>query len=111
MQNEGRESTRKGADIEERLLEFAVRVGKAVDALPSTRLGRHIVGQLYRMPTHFAFSSLHYSLIISFLAQRQLAAMPNEQAVSKSWLVKRWCQVALSDLIRKRRGEAGMINI
>ena len=42
---------RKGADIEERLLEFAVRVGKAVDALPDTRLGRHIAGQLVRSGT------------------------------------------------------------
>lgn len=55
MQNEGRpeqsDSARKGADIEERLLEFAVRVGKAVDALPDTRLGRHIAGQLVRSGT------------------------------------------------------------
>jgi len=51
MQNEGREAARKGADIEERLLEFAVRVGKAVDTLPSTRLGRHIAGQLVRSGT------------------------------------------------------------
>ena len=54
MQNEGREqgeSARKGADIEERLLEFAVRVGKAVDALPGTRLGQHIAGQLVRSGT------------------------------------------------------------
>ena len=51
MQNEGRESARKGADIEERLLEFAVRVGKAIDALPDTRLGRHIAGQLVRSGT------------------------------------------------------------
>lgn len=51
MQNEGQGSTRKGADIEERLLEFAVRVGKAIDALPDTRLGRHIAGQLVRSGT------------------------------------------------------------
>lgn len=47
MENDGR----KGADIEERLLEFAVRVGKVVDALPDTRLGRHIAGQLVRSGT------------------------------------------------------------
>jgi four helix bundle protein len=47
MQNEGR----KGADIEERLLEFAVRVGRAIDALPDTRLARHIAGQLVRSGT------------------------------------------------------------
>lgn len=51
MQSEGRGAERKGADIEERLLEFAVRVGKAIDALPDTRLGRHIAGQLVRSGT------------------------------------------------------------
>jgi len=51
MQNDGQGSTRKGADIEERLLEFAVRVGKAIDAHPDTRLGRHIAGQLVRSGT------------------------------------------------------------
>jgi four helix bundle protein len=33
-------------DLSERLLEFAARSGKVVDALPNTRLGRHIAGQL-----------------------------------------------------------------
>ena len=42
---------RKGADIEERLLDFAVRVGRAIDALPDTRLARHIAGQLVRSGT------------------------------------------------------------
>lgn len=42
---------RRGADLEERLLLFAVRVGKAIDALPDTRLGRHIAGQLLRSGT------------------------------------------------------------
>ena len=51
MQNEGSELEGKGADIEERLLDFAVRVGKAIDALPETRLGRHISGQLVRSGT------------------------------------------------------------
>ena len=51
MQSEGRELARRGADIEERLLEFAVRVGKAIDSLPDTRLGRHIAGQLVRSGT------------------------------------------------------------
>jgi four helix bundle protein len=51
MQNDGQGSTRKGADIEERLLDFAVRVGRAIDALPDTRLGRHIAGQLVRSGT------------------------------------------------------------
>src|SRR5580765_6510156 len=42
---------RKGEDLEERLLSYAARVGKVVDALPETRLGRHIAGQLVRSGT------------------------------------------------------------
>ena len=41
----------KGDDILERLLDFAARVGVVVDALPDTRLGRHIAGQLVRSGT------------------------------------------------------------
>jgi four helix bundle protein len=40
-----------GEDLSERLLEFAVRSGKVVDALPNTRLGRHIAGLLVRSGT------------------------------------------------------------
>src|SRR5216110_3689776 len=35
----------------ERLLDFGARTGKVVDALPDTRLGRHIAGQLVRCGT------------------------------------------------------------
>jgi len=35
---------RRGEDLEERTLDFAARVGKVVDAIPETRLGRHIAG-------------------------------------------------------------------
>jgi four helix bundle protein len=38
-------------ELSERLLNFAVRVGKVVDALPETRMGRHIAGQLVRCGT------------------------------------------------------------
>jgi hypothetical protein len=41
----------KGDDILERLLDFAARVGVVVDALPDTRLGRHIAGPLVRSGT------------------------------------------------------------
>ena len=33
-------------ELAERLVDFAVRIGKLIDALPDTRLGRHIAGQL-----------------------------------------------------------------
>ena len=42
---------RRGEDLEDRLLDFAARVGKLVDALPDTRLGRHVAGQLVRSGT------------------------------------------------------------
>ena len=38
-------------DLSERLWNFAARVGKVVDALPDTRLGRHVAGQLVRCGT------------------------------------------------------------
>jgi four helix bundle protein len=37
--------------LSERLWRFAARVGKMVDALPETRLGRHVAGQLVRSGT------------------------------------------------------------
>src|SRR5213080_3951661 len=41
----------KPDDLSERLLNFAARVGKVVDAPPATRMGRHIAGQLVRCGT------------------------------------------------------------
>src|SRR4051812_45979530 len=42
---------RKGEELEDRLLGFAARVGKVVDALPDSRLSRHVAGQLVRSGT------------------------------------------------------------
>jgi four helix bundle protein len=41
----------KGDDIEERLIDFAVRIIGACDAIPATQTGRHIRGQLVRSGT------------------------------------------------------------
>jgi four helix bundle protein len=38
-------------ELLERLIDFAARVGKVVDALPDTRMGRHVAGQLVRSST------------------------------------------------------------
>src|SRR6266576_1026173 len=38
-------------ELAERLINFAARVGKVVDALPNTRMGRHVGGQLVRSGT------------------------------------------------------------
>lgn len=40
-----------GVELSERLWDFAARIGKVVDALPDTRLGRHVAGQLVRSGT------------------------------------------------------------
>ena len=42
---------RRGDDLARRLVEFAARIGKVVDALPETRLGRYVAGQLIRCGT------------------------------------------------------------
>src|SRR5262245_12131985 len=38
-------------ELSDRLLELAVRIGKLVEALPDTRQGRHVAGQLLRCGT------------------------------------------------------------
>ncbi len=38
-------------DLEERLLQYSVRIIKTVDQLPDTRTGRHVAGQLLRSGT------------------------------------------------------------
>jgi len=41
-------------ELSDRLWTFAARIGKIVDALPETRLGRHVAGQLVRCGTSSA---------------------------------------------------------
>ncbi len=41
----------KGDDLEERLVQFAVRIVKLCDKLPRTRAGNHVAGQLLRCGT------------------------------------------------------------
>ncbi len=41
----------RGEELEDRLLEFAARIGKLVEVLPDTRLGRHVAGQLVHSGT------------------------------------------------------------
>ena len=53
MQNEVA-TTRPVRNLSDRLLAFAVRTGKAVNALPATRLGRHVAAQLVRSGTSAA---------------------------------------------------------
>jgi four helix bundle protein len=41
----------KPEELSDRLWRFAARVGKVVDALPDSRMGRHVAGQLVRCGT------------------------------------------------------------
>jgi four helix bundle protein len=45
------ESVKPRFDLEDRLLEFAARLTKLVDALPNSRTGNHAAGQLLRCGT------------------------------------------------------------
>jgi four helix bundle protein len=48
--------TKRQADeiLEDRLLDFAARCGRVVNALPRTRMGRHVAAQLVRCATSAA---------------------------------------------------------
>ena len=46
----------KGDDIEERLIDFAVRVIRLCNAIPKTVAGKHLSGQLVRSGTSPAFN-------------------------------------------------------
>src|SRR5207248_8830137 len=43
--------TKKRFDLEDRLLEFTARLTRLVDALPNSRTGNHVAGQLLRCGT------------------------------------------------------------
>jgi four helix bundle protein len=47
----GKRRKRMSDDLAHRLIEFAARIGKVVDVIPDTLLGRHIAGQLVRCGT------------------------------------------------------------
>ena len=51
MPRAGRNDTEAAFDLEDRLLEFTVRLLKLVDALPASRVGNHVAGQLLRCGT------------------------------------------------------------
>lgn len=46
-----RQDAMNSEELSQRLLRLAVRIGNVVDALPESRLGRHIAGQLVRCGT------------------------------------------------------------
>ena len=74
-------------ELVERLLEFAVRVGKVVDALPETKLGRHVSGQLVRCGTS-GFPNYEEACAAESLADfvHKLQIVLKELRESRSWL-------------------------
>jgi four helix bundle protein len=51
MAKEKTNNAKRKYDLEERLIEFAVRIIGVVESLPNTRAGNHIAGQLIRCGT------------------------------------------------------------
>ncbi len=45
------EKEQRNYDLQERWIEFAVRVLKVVESLPNSRVGNHVAGQLIRSGT------------------------------------------------------------
>jgi hypothetical protein len=43
-------------ELSQRLIDFAARIGKVVDALPDTRMGRHVAGQFSIFTFQFSLS-------------------------------------------------------
>ena len=52
--NSEKENKNRNYDLEDRLLDFSVRIINVVEALPNTRAGNHIAGQLVRCGTSAA---------------------------------------------------------
>jgi four helix bundle protein len=44
-------------DLEDRLIDFAIRISDIVESLPNTKLGNHIGGQLIRCGTSPALNN------------------------------------------------------
>ena len=55
-------------DLQERLIEFAVRVLNVVESLPNSRVGNHVAGQLIRSGTSPAPKSNNGSTLPSFVS-------------------------------------------
>ncbi len=51
MMNSDKESKTRKYDLEERLISFSIAILDLVEALPKTRVGNHIAGQLIRCGT------------------------------------------------------------
>ena len=90
----------KGDDIEERLINFAVRIIKLCENLPDSRTGNHLAGQLVRSGTspaaHYAEARGAES-IKDFIHKLRLCL--KELNESRMWL----SIISKSDLLPERR--------
>lgn len=82
-----RDKTVTVEELSARLFQFAVRVGKVVDALPETRMGRHVAGQLARCGTAPAvnFEEARACQLRSDLVLR-LHIVQKDMRESRTWL-------------------------
>lgn len=94
-------------ELEDRLLDFAVRTGTMVEDLPNTRLGRHIAGQLVRSGTSAA---PNYEEACAAESRREfihkLSICHKELRESRCWLRLIYkAQLLKSDQVRDLLGE------
>lgn len=74
-------------ELSDRLLRFSARIGKVVDALPDTRLGRHVAGQLVRCGTS-GFPNYEEACAAESRADfiHKLKVVLKESRETRSWL-------------------------
>ena len=87
-------------ELSGRLLKFAARVGKLVDALPESRLGRHVAGQLVRCGTS-PLPNYEEGCAAESRADfiHKLSICLKELRESRSWL----CLIVEADLLPQER--------
>jgi four helix bundle protein len=87
-------------ELGNRLVDFAIRAGNILDALPDTRLGRHIAGQLVRCATSPApnYEEACAAESRADFIHKLLIAL-KELRESRSWLR----MIARSNLLREHR--------
>src|SRR5438067_3653135 len=74
-------------ELADRLINFAARIGKVVDALPDTRMGRHVAGQLVRSGTSPAPNYEEASAAESRADfAHKLSICPKELRESRCWI-------------------------
>lgn len=86
-------------ELSDRLWKFAVRVEKAVDALPDARLGRHVAGQLVRCGMS---SPPNYDEACAAESRDDFAHKIGI-ALKEMWETRGWLRFIIAELLPEKR--------